>query len=1013
MLVPIVAITLAAIASLSGGADGADLANLDFEDGTQGWAAWHSDDPNYKGPRLDWSIDKETFQTGKASLRVVADDRKGRIFVHQSTEKVRKGTRYELSYWIKFGAPDMYERCGVTINLRKPKKEGKGHDITQIEPFAFYKRGDRGWLHRRTFFVTDKDTDLIQLGASVKHTLGTVWFDDIRLTALPPGEIRVESMHEYTPAQVDFGDAMVARFQKARDKRPGLFKAARVYNQVLVESAQVAEEVRKLTRAAFYLDKGQTVKPEQEASAALEKRLDGLYLAYGRTFKEGKADEPEGFEREAKELSQKLGALKAQVAERLKGLQTAAQENGTRWTVPAEPKSQEQEIAASGKPNQLIFGTVSLQTHYELEEPLKVNRLFASAIFEARSDGPGNYDFSGILKSWDFHKRLGITRSSLGTALAVHHNQMAPAWFMKKHGKDDDIYYISADGKKPYRVDYSMGAPLNTWRPEVRAMTADLIAQIGKTFKDQSQYLFYVVGPENSGPYFPSENNNKSIGYNKSALPDFHVWLKKRYGTIDDLNRQWQTKHASFEAIKPPDDLLIADEWPRPHPAAYEFQTWRNDHHHHWLKFLYDEFKKADPNKPVMVDHSSLLSQIDGDRLFDTADLVSVHQDTMLAPTYIHSMNRFAKKHLALYENGWGFSDPMPHHASEVETRAMLMRYLYRQIAWGMHVQMWWYAYTQNDYIIRFNGNWFNPVYDLTTLRYSAAGLPVAKERVKRLESVLLNAKVQPARVVMLQPITSRLFQNYWGESFGEMQTMHDLLYARNNLHEVLPETYFTDGRARLDDFDVVILPYTPFFPDKLADQLRAWVKKGGTLVALGPCGLYDKFGNDKPDLWTDVFGKNLPTRLTKPHRYWERHREWRWGWDEKKDEAPILDQKYGAGRVVVSMRSLKTLSMRERHGPKLVEAVETRAPRAARCPSNLLEMNIHETADGKRYLFAINASTEKAATDRVTLAGEYQSGVDLDVPGGFPVPFRTERGETSFALRLEPGEFTLIELRK
>jgi hypothetical protein len=36
---------------------------------------------------------------------------------------------------------------------------------------------------------------------------------------------------------------------------------------------------------------------------------------------------------------------------------------------------------------------------------------------------------------------------------------------------------------------------------------------------------------------------------------------------------------------------------------------------------------------------------------------------------------------------------------------------------------------------------------------------------------------------------------------------------------------------------------------------------------------------------------------------------------------------------------------------------------------------------------------------------------VDFDVPGGFPVAFKTGRGETSFALRLEPGEFMLLEL--
>jgi hypothetical protein len=48
-----------------------------------------------------------------------------------------------------------------------------------------------------------------------------------------------------------------------------------------------------------------------------------------------------------------------------------------------------------------------------------------------------------------------------------------------------------------------------------------------------------------------------------------------------------------------------------------------------------------------------------------------------------------------------------------------------------------------------------------------------------------------------------------------------------------------------------------------------------------------------------------------------------------------------------------------------------------------------------------------------VALAGEFKRGVDDDVPGGFPVPFKTAKGETTFPLRLEPAEFTVIALQK
>jgi hypothetical protein len=99
----------------------------------------------------------------------------------------------------------------------------------------------------------------------------------------------------------------------------------------------------------------------------------------------------------------------------------------------------------------------------------------------------------------------------------------------------------------------------------------------------------------------------------------------------------------------------------------------------------------------------------------------------------------------------------------------------------------------------------------------------------------------------------------------------------------------------------------------------------------------------------------------------------------------------------------------------RLLEAIETKSPRTASCSANLFELTIHEARDGKKYLFVINPNVErsKGTVGSVSLAGEYRSGVDLDVPGGFPVAFKTERGRTTFSLWLDPGDFTLIELRK
>ena len=116
----------------------------------------------------------------------------------------------------------------------------------------------------------------------------------------------------------------------------------------------------------------------------------------------------------------------------------------------------------------------------------------------------------------------------------------------------------------------------------------------------------------------------------------------------------------------------------------------------------------------------------------------------MLGSIYSYSLNRFAHKQLGQYECFWGCQEDLPRIAEEQVQRAAMMKYLYRLTVWGRNIQIWWYAYTTADYMLSYNGNWFNPVYDLTTLRYSAAALPVGREKVKRLEPLLLRFGHRP-----------------------------------------------------------------------------------------------------------------------------------------------------------------------------------------------------------------------------------------------------------------------------
>ena len=987
--------------------------DLDFEDGREPWGVWYSDDPDYSGPRFEYGPDTSAAKSGEASMRIIATNRDACAFVHQTTDRFKGGARYKLSYWLKVSDPDMASTCVVNINLRKPRKDGKGLTMRGIRPITLTTPGENGWVLRRACFTVDDDTKLVQIGLYVRDTVGTAWFDDVRVREWREGDVSVDSMYDYFPLQVKLGRDMVRRFQKLADGKSPFLDRAKVYNRLLVNVARLTDDVRRFERCARYLDGlGVSCSTWDAATAAneIEDELDGLYRTYGRLFLAKDDAGLVDFDRAAKTLTDSVAATRAAIAQHTESLQSTARRAGHTWSAPPEPQPKPIVILPNGRPNQIVFATRSPGSHFELEEPLTINRLHSvSAQYDmSRLDDPNKEPtFEVTWMLWQRLKNRGVEQASIGTAFAVHNHQMTPKWFAEKLDENPDLLLRAADDAK-LKSWRKYSPPLNTWHPDVRKMTVDLATQLGRAFRPHRQFLWYVTAAENLGPYFSVERGVRSTGYNPSALSDFHAWLKQRYRDVPELNRQWKTDYARIEEVQPPDDPCIVGEWKRPHPLGYEFQSWRNDRHVAWQKLIYDALKQADPTKPVFASHSCLLRSLDGSRLFDTADIMGYHTSAptfMLGTLYVHSLNRFAKKQLGQYECFWGIQEEHSRLAEEKVQRAAMMKYLYRLTVWGRHIQVWWYAYTSADYLLKYNGNWFNPVYDLTTLRYCASALPVGKSKVKRLEEILLNSTIVPSRVVMLQPNTSMLFQRYGrSESFLEMLELHVLLFPRNDLYELIPETYFADGRASFGDFDVVIMPYAPFFPDGLGDLLRGWIRRGGLLIATGPFGLYDKFGFDRPDLWSAVFGPRSARRLSEA-------RDTDWHWDLAGQH--LLEGSLGDGKVVVTSRSLRNVAFRDRVSAAIVQAIEAKAPPLARCDSDHFEMTVHQAADGKQYLCVMNRNVDEHVSDRVVLTGTFKRGTDLDVPGGFAISFVTANGRTTFTLSLAPAEFTMIALEE
>lgn len=619
------------------------------------------------------------------------------------------------------------------------------------------------------------------------------------------------------------------------------------------------------------------------------------------------------------------------------------------------------------------------------------------------TDSPGKYDFTGHARELEKKYMKGAKKSWLLVPSALHGRFFLPKWFVNKH-KDEDIFLTSQNGKMNRERTYYGAAYANYRNPKFRAMFLDFIRQLAEHYRHDDRFLFYMLGWED---YWTLRVDGKTRlpGYSPSARAMFQAHLQDKYKTIANLNRQWKTGYAGFDAIEPPDDPNIK---PLPHatPLWYEFQNFRLDSYTKWLADIYRTVKQADPTKPVLHDDSMYMRNMQGFWKFDNkcADIYSFHSgdyDMMLV--YMNSMKRHYGCGLANMESNWSYYAYDKN--DERITRAAVKRYVYELAMRGVYTQPWWSA-VASGVAYSIHCVWFNPRYDFTTLRYGLSAIPVARAKLQMVESAVLNSTIIQPRIALLEPTTTVI--NIFATPhpvISEMLTCHRRLFApETNYHyEFLPEALIIRDANKLKGYDVVVLPYAIYFPPGLSDVLETFVRNGGTLVAIGPFGVYDQFGFEDGTLMRKLVGQVHGEGKTDVRQ---------WKLQGNDDDVQLVVKPFGKGKVIFMNRSLaRTMSMKKAELDKLLADATSRR---AWCLDNKFALLVREDKSGVRYLCALNTDLESCAEDTVVVEGRYVMPIDIWIKGQFPVPAVTHaEGKTRFRLVLPPAGMTMIKLGK
>lgn len=145
------------------------------------------------------------------------------------------------------------------------------------------------------------------------------------------------------------------------------------------------------------------------------------------------------------------------------------------------------------------------------------------------------YDFSKLDKIMEYVKENGL-KVCFATSTGAH-----PAWMARKY---PDILRVEHNGMKR-----KFGARHNSCpnSPTYRKYSVALATKLAERYRDYDNIVAWHISNEYGGECY-CENCEKA----------FRVWLHKKYGTLDELNRVWNTSfwgHTFYDW----DDVVLPD----------------------------------------------------------------------------------------------------------------------------------------------------------------------------------------------------------------------------------------------------------------------------------------------------------------------------------------------------------------------------------------------------------------------------------------------------------------------
>ena len=426
-----------------------------------------------------------------------------------------------------------------------------------------------------------------------------------------------------------------------------------------------------------------------------------------------------------------------------------------------------------------------------------------------------------------------------------------PAWMARKY---PEVLRVNADRTKQLfggRHNHCYTSPV--YREKVKQMDQTLARRFGR----HPAVVLWHISNEFGGDC-----------HCELCQEAFRGWLKDKYGSIEALNRAWNTKFWSHEY---PDFSYVESPCPHGENELHGLKLdWKRFVSHQttdFMKWERDCIREIVPEAKVCV---NMMNRFDGIDYFDMAreiDLASwdayplwhnasqTLEETALDTAMMHDLMYSVKgKPFWLMENTPSFTNWQP--MSKVKKPGMNIFSGLQAVAHGSDGVLYFQWRQSRGSSEKFHGAVVS--HDCREDNRTFVETAQLGKILKQLACVAGEKKEKQAAIIHDWSSKWAMEDSQGPRNCG-LGYWEEVMRHYNALGRLGVGVDFVNGDSDLEGYKLVIAPMLYMLPEAFADKLRAYVKAGGTLVMTYWSGVADEtdlvYLGDAPHGLVDVLG--------------------------------------------------------------------------------------------------------------------------------------------------------------